>query len=96
MLPEPFYLGKTILIPVKQETVWTLEPVLAFRRKEKLTLLPGCEAHNIQPIANRYVACLKFSQKLRMCSISSLINRAKFLQFMWKDIFMVQFKVLFC
>jgi len=81
---------------VKQETGWTPEPVLAFRREEKLMLLLGCEAHDIQRIAKCYVAILTFSQKLRICSISSLINSENILQFMRKDVFMEQFKVLFC
>jgi hypothetical protein len=59
MLSQLFYLLETTLKPIKQESGWTPEPVLAFRRKETLIPLPGCEARNIEPITTPLCSIFK-------------------------------------
>ena len=51
MLPQPFYLRETTVIPMKQESGWTPRTGLDFSERRKLILLPGFEAHTIQPVA---------------------------------------------
>jgi hypothetical protein len=51
MLPQPFYLRETNLIPIKQESGWNPRTGLVFSERRKLILLPGFESRTIQPVA---------------------------------------------